>query len=350
MISASHNQFYDNGIKIINSRGEKISDDFINKIEDYIDNAQTLPYAAGEDVGRIIDYSEGRNRYIGYLISLSKFSFKGYRVGLDCANGSAWMIAKSVFEALGAKVYAIGVSPNGTNINRDVGSTNIHVLAKYVLENKLDIGFAFDGDADRCIAVDENGDVISGDHILYLLSKQMRESGELAHNTVVTTVMSNLGLYKALESLGIKYETTSVGDRYVYERMHEGGYSLGGEQSGHIIIAKYATTGDGIVTAIKVMETIISSKTALSNLAKEIKMFPQLTVNVRVNDKNTIDNNEELRKLIKKIQAELSDNGRILVRPSGTEPVIRIMVEASDYLLCQKYSKTVENKILSLEV
>jgi phosphoglucosamine mutase len=260
------------------------------------------------------------------------------------------MIAKSVFEALGAKVYAIGVSPNGTNINRGVGSTNIHVLAKYVLENKLDIGFAFDGDADRCIAVDENGDVISGDHILYLLSKQMRESGELAHNTVVTTVMSNLGLYKALESLGIKYETTSVGDRYVYERMHEGGYSLGGEQSGHIIIAKYATTGDGIVTAIKVMETIISSKTALSNLAKEIKMFPQLTVNVRVNDKNTIDNNEELRKLIKKIQAELSDNGRILVRPSGTEPVIRVMVEASDYLLCQKYSKTVENKILSLEV
>lgn len=350
MISASHNQFYDNGIKIINSRGEKISDDFINKIEDYIDNAHTLPYAAGEDVGRIIDYSEGRNRYIGYLISLSKFSFKGYRVGLDCANGSAWMIAKSVFEALGAKVYAIGVSPNGTNINRGVGSTNIHVLAKYVLENKLDIGFAFDGDADRCIAVDETGDVISGDHILYLLSKQMRESGELAHNTVVTTVMSNLGLYKALESLGIKYETTSVGDRYVYERMHEGGYSLGGEQSGHIIIAKYATTGDGIVTAIKVMETIISSKTALSNLAKEIKMFPQLTVNVKVNDKNTIDNNEELRKLIKKIQAELSDNGRILVRPSGTEPVIRIMVEASDYLLCQKYSKTVENKILSLEV
>ena len=350
MISASHNQFYDNGIKIINSRGEKISDDFIDEIEDYIDNTPILPYAVGENIGRIIDYSEGRNRYIGYLISLSKFSFKGYKVGLDCANGSAWMIAKSVFEALGAKVYAIGISPNGTNINESIGSTNINTLSKYVLENKLDIGFAFDGDADRCIAVDETGSVVNGDQILYLLSKRMKESGELARDTVVTTVMSNLGLYKALDDLEIKHESTNVGDRYVYERMMEGGYSLGGEQSGHIIMTKYATTGDGIVTAVKVMEAVVDSKNTLSRIVKDIKMFPQITLNVKVNDKNTVVDNTELKELIEKISAELSDNGRILVRPSGTEPVVRIMVEASDYLLCQKYSKTVEGKILSLEV
>ncbi len=357
MISASHNPFYDNGIKVINSNGEKISDEFIEKIENYIENEldaytmhQTLPYAVDENVGRIIDYSEGRNRYIGYLISISKYSFKGYSVGLDCANGSAWMIAKSVFEALGAKVYAIGVSPNGTNINMDSGSTNIDILSKYVIKNGLDMGFAFDGDADRCIAVDESGDVINGDHILYLLSRRLKATDELAYNTVVTTVMSNLGLYKALDELGIQYESTNVGDRYVYERMQNEGYTLGGEQSGHIIMSKYATTGDGILTAIKIMETAVGSKTTLSKLVKEVRMFPQLTVNVRVKDKGAAMNNEELKGLIAATESELAGNGRILVRPSGTEPVIRIMVETSDESLCKKYAKAVKEKIISLDL
>ena len=343
MISASHNPYSDNGIKLLNSRGEKMEDATVEKIELYLDGNLSalglsegdLPFATGDRIGQIVDYSEGRNRYIGYLISLSRHSFKPFRVALDCANGSAWMLAKSVFEALGARVYAIGTSPDGLNINRGVGSTHIESLARYVRENRLDVGFAFDGDADRCIAVDENGAVVNGDHIIYLLGTQLKRNGELVNNTVVTTVMSNLGLYHALEEEGIAYVQTKVGDRFVYENMQETGNCIGGEQSGHIILKKYATTGDGVLTAIKVMETMIDRKLPLSKLVSPVQMLPQVMKNLRVADKRAVREDEAVKAAVAQVSEALGNTGRILVRESGTEPVIRVMVEAPTVQVCE---------------
>ena len=343
MISASHNPYSDNGIKLLNSRGEKMEDATVEKIELYLDGNLSalglsegdLPFATGDRIGQIVDYSEGRNRYIGYLISLSRHSFKPFRVALDCANGSAWMLAKSVFEALGARVYAIGTSPDGLNINRGVGSTHIESLARYVRENCLDVGFAFDGDADRCIAVDENGAVVNGDHIMYLLGTQLKRNGELVNNTVVTTVMSNLGLYHALDEEGIAYVQTKVGDRFVYENMQETGNCIGGEQSGHIILKKYATTGDGVLTAIKVMETMIDRKLPLSKLVSPVQMLPQVMKNLRVADKRAVREDEAVKAAVAQVSEELGNTGRILVRESGTEPVIRVMVEAPTVQVCE---------------
>ena len=344
MISASHNPFTDNGIKLVNRRGEKMDDATIEKIELYLDGrldalgvtAPDLPFAKGEELGEIVDYAAGRNRYIGYLISLSRYSFKPYRIGLDCANGSAWMIAKSVFEALGAKVSLINASPDGLNINRGAGSTHIGALCRHVQENNLDVGFAFDGDADRCIAVDEHGNVVNGDHILYILANVLKQNGELTNNTVVTTIMSNMGLYRALTDAGIDYAQTTVGDRYVWENMAETGNCLGGEQSGHIIMSKYATTGDGILTAIKIMEAVISSKLPLSKLAEPVKMYPQVLKNVRVADKAAVRNNAAVKAAVEKASSELNGNGRVLLRESGTEPVVRVMAEADTEALCER--------------
>ena len=354
MISASHNPFYDNGIKIVNSRGEKLEGDVISKIESYLDKNYSLcglnddiPHSVGEHIGEIIDYSAGRNRYIGYLISLSSLSFKHIRVGLDCANGGAWMIAKSVFDALGAKTYPINNDPNGLNINRNAGSTHIEELCRHVTENGLDIGFAFDGDADRCIAVDENGAVVNGDHILYILANYLKKRNGLKKNTVVTTVMSNLGLYKALDLQGIGYEQTRVGDKYVYESMQKNGYSLGGEQSGHIILSKYATTGDGILTAIKIMEAVIESKEPLSKLSSAVTMLPQTTKNIRVKSKEAVMNNQIIKAEVEIASRELGSSGRIILRESGTEPVIRIMVEASTQKECELYATRIAEKIIS---
>lgn len=345
MISASHNPYNDNGIKLVNRKGEKIDEKTIEQIEYYLDGEfeklgipkTDIPFATGENVGKIIDYAAGRNRYIGYLISTSRYSFKNFKVGLDCANGSAWMIAKSVFEAIGAKVYTTGVSPDGTNINDGVGSTHIGHLSTFVKENQLDIGFAFDGDADRCIAVDENGSVINGDHILYILARDLKNRGYLQNNTVVTTVMSNLGLYLALDKEGISYVATKVGDRFVYENMQQTGNSLGGEQSGHIIIRKFATTGDGILTAIKVMEAVVASKLSLSKLAENVKMLPQVMKNVKVADKAAVINSADIAKKVEEVTKELEGKGRVLLRESGTEPLIRVMVEAQTEQECEKY-------------
>lgn len=344
MISASHNPYMDNGIKLVNSRGEKMDDATIDDIEAYLDGkyplpngASDVPYAQGDQVGCIVDYAAGRNRYIGYLISLSQYSFKQFNVGLDCANGSAWMIAKSVFDALGAKTHVINASPDGLNINRGAGSTHIEALAQYVQENHLDIGFAFDGDADRCIAVDENGNVVNGDHIMYLLAADAKSKGMLTNNTVVTTIMSNLGLYRAFDAAGIDYVQTKVGDKYVYENMIETGNCIGGEQSGHIIMSKYATTGDGILTAIKVMESVVASKLPLSKLAEPVKMYPQVLKNVRVADKAAVRENPTVTAKIKEVAEELGNSGRILLRESGTEPVIRVMVEADTLVVCEKH-------------
>jgi len=344
MISASHNPYTDNGIKLVNRHGEKIDDATIERIESYLDGrleeigitTPDIPFATGEEMGRIVDYAEGRNRYIGYLISLSRFSFKEFRIGLDCANGSAWMIAKSVFEALGAKTYTIGTEPDGLNINRNVGSTHVEMLCEYVRRKHLDLGFAFDGDADRCIAVDENGEVVNGDHILYILASDLRRRGELANNTVVTTVMSNLGLYRALERAGIAYEQTTVGDRYVYENMQKNRHCIGGEQSGHVILSKFATTGDGILTAIKVMEALIESKQRLSKLASAVTMLPQMTKNLRVADKRAVRENQAVSARVNEVAQRLGENGRVLLRESGTEPVIRVMVEAESERICRE--------------
>lgn len=336
MISASHNPFFDNGIKIVNSRGEKLDDETTSKIEMYLDGkykelgieTEDIPYAKGSSIGEIVDYSAGRNRYIGYLISLSRHSFKHIKVGLDCANGGAWMIAKSVFDALGAKTYTINASPNGLNINHEAGSTHIDQLCKHVKENNLDIGFAFDGDADRCIAVDEKGEIANGDHILYILGNYYKNRGSLANNTIVTTIMSNLGLYRALDDAGIAYEQTTVGDRFVYENMQANGHQIGGEQSGHIILSKYATTGDGILTAIKVMEAVIESKLTLSKLKAPVMMLPQVIKNIRVDNKQAVKENLAVQKEVEAVRSYLGSKGRILLRESGTEPLIRIMVEA----------------------
>ena len=355
MISASHNPYTDNGIKLVNRRGEKIDDQTIEKIELYLDgNFKALgipdtdiPFAKGADLGEIIDYAAGRNRYIGYLISLSRYSLRNYRIGLDCANGSAWMIAKSVFDALGAKTYAINASPDGLNINRNAGSTHIEVLAAYVKENGLDIGFAFDGDADRCIAVDECGEVVNGDHILYALAMQLKKRGELVNNTVVTTVMSNMGLYRALKNADIRYEQTTVGDRYVYENMQHTCNCIGGEQSGHIILSKYATTGDGILTAIKLMEAVVSEKCTLSKLVEAVQMLPQVTKNVRVLDKDAVASHPAIKETIADIECRLGENGRILLRKSGTEPLIRVMVEAATEEECKFYADEVVSQIVA---
>ena len=344
MISASHNPYYDNGIKLINSKGHKIEAEVEEKIEAYIDGeTEELPLAQRENIGRTVDYAAGRNRYIGHLISLATRSFKEMRVGLDCSNGSASSIAKSVFDALGAKTYVINNVPNGTNINTECGSTHIHVLQEYVRENKLDVGFAYDGDADRCIAVDENGNVVDGDLILYVCGKYLKERGQLNGDTIVTTIMSNLGLYKACDKIGMKYEKTKVGDKYVYENMVQNNFMLGGEQSGHVIFAKHATTGDGILTSLMIMEVIMETKQTLGKLAEEVTIYPQLLKNVRVADKKTARENPEVVKAIEAVTEALGENGRILVRESGTEPVIRVMVEAETQEICEKYVDEVIN-------
>ncbi len=346
MISASHNPFYDNGIKIINGKGHKMEAEVEEKIERYIDGETSeLPLAKKENIGRTIDYAAGRNRYIGYLISLATRSFEDMRVGLDCSNGSAFAIAKSVYDALGAKTYVINCEPDGLNINTNCGSTHIEVLQSFVKEKKLDVGFAFDGDADRCIAVDENGEVVDGDLILYICGRYLKENARLSGNTIVTTIMSNLGLYKACDKAGIKYEKTAVGDKYVYENMVKNDFCLGGEQSGHIIFSKHATTGDGILTSLMVMEVILEKKMSLSKLAEPVKIYPQLLRNVKVLDKKTARENPEVIKAVNAVAEALGDDGRILVRESGTEPVIRVMVEASTNELCEKYVTQVTDVI-----
>lgn len=338
MVSASHNPFYDNGIKVMDGEGHKISADVEAAMEAYIDGEfEELPFATGEDVGTATDYAIGRNRYIGYLISLATRSYKGMRVGLDCSNGSSFTIAKSVFDALGAKTYVIGNEPNGVNINKKCGSTHIENLQKLVLEKGLDVGFAFDGDADRCIAVDETGQEINGDYVLYICGKYLHECNRLDGNTVVATVMSNMGLFKALDKAGINYKKTTVGDKYVNEAMVQNGYSLGGEQSGHIIFRKYATTGDGILTALMLMEVILEKKQSLHTLGQKLKIYPQELQNIRVTDKKLIMENTEVQAKCEAIAKELGDDGRILLRESGTEPVIRVMVEAATDELCKKY-------------
>ena len=338
MISASHNPYYDNGIKIINGKGHKMEAEVEEKIEAYIDGkVGELPLAKKENIGRTVDYAAGRNRYIGHLISLATRSFKNMRIGLDCANGSAFAIAKSVYDALGAKTYVINNEPDGTNINTNCGSTHIEVLQEYVREKNLDIAFAFDGDADRCIAVDENGEVVNGDLILYICGKYLKEQGRLNGDTIVTTIMSNLGLYKACDKAGIRYEKTAVGDKYVYENMVKNNFCLGGEQSGHSIFSKYATTGDGILTSLMVMEVVMEKKQTLSKLAEEVKIYPQILKNVRVADKKTARENPEVVKAVDAVAKALGDDGRILVRESGTEPVIRVMVEAATDEICEKY-------------
>lgn len=353
MISASHNPFYDNGIKLINRAGEKMDEETILLIEDYIDGKlnlfgkqwQELPYAHRENIGRTVDYVSGRNRYVGYLISMGLYSFKGIKVGLDCANGASWNIAKNVFDALGAKTYVINAEPNGENINTNAGSTHIEVLQKYVVENGLDVGFAYDGDADRCLCIDEKGNIITGDHILYILGQYMKSRGQLDNNTVVTTVMSNFGLYKALDEKGISYAKTAVGDKYVYEYMVTNGCRLGGEQSGHIIISKYATTGDGILTSLKMMEVMLATKKKMSQLYEGLTIYPQVLKNVKVKSKPEAQNDPVVQKAVSDVAAALGDSGRILVRESGTEPVIRVMVEAPSKELCAKYVDQVVDTI-----
>ncbi|MGN1103971.1 MAG: phosphoglucosamine mutase [Candidatus Coproplasma sp.] len=349
MISASHNPYYDNGIKLLNCQGEKMEESTINLVEAYIDGKlnvfgeeiKELPYATRENIGKTVDYASGRNRYIAYLISLGMYSFKGKKVGLDCANGSSWNIARCVFEALGAKVVTINDTPDGFNVNENAGSTHIEGLQKLVVEKGLDVGFAYDGDADRCLCVDENGQVVTGDHILYIYGKYMQERGKLFNNTVVTTVMSNLGLYKAFDEIGIEYAKTAVGDKYVYEYMTMNGCRLGGEQSGHIIFTKYATTGDGILTSLKVMEVMMAKKTTLSRLASPVKIYPQVLINVRVKDKKAAQNDGDVKKAVNKVADILGNNGRILVRESGTEPLVRVMVEAQTKEECEELAQSV---------
>ena len=338
MISASHNPYYDNGIKLINGNGEKMADEVTDQVEKYIDGLlPEAPYATREHIGRTIDYAAGRNRYIGYLISLATHSYKGVKVGLDCANGSTWMIAKSVFEALGAETHVINNTPDGVNINTNCGSTHIEGLQKFVKENHLDVGFAFDGDADRCLAVDENGNLIDGDLILYIYGTYMKKRDKLTTNTVVSTVMSNYGLGKALEAAGIDWIQTQVGDRFVYECMRQGGHMLGGEESGHIIFSKYATTGDGVLTAIKLMQAMLDQKQPLSKLAEPVTLYPKVLKNVRVTDKDAALNHPAVQAAYQQAQQELQGRGRVLLRKSGTEPVVRVMAEAADEADCKKY-------------
>ena len=355
MISASHNAFYDNGIKLMNREGEKMDEATIALVEDYLDGKlevdgqiwKELPMATEEHIGAVIDYSSGRNRYIGYLISLALYSFKDVKVALDCANGSAWSIAPSVFRALGADVHVINDKPDGLNINRDAGSTHIEGLQKYVVENGCDVGFAFDGDADRCLAVDEKGQLVDGDKILYLFGSYMKEKGKLVNNKVVTTVMSNFGLYKALDEIGIEYAKTAVGDKYVYEHMMKNGDRVGGEQSGHIILSKYARTGDGILTSLKVMEVMMAKKQSLSRLVEPVVIYPQVLINVRVKDKKTAQDDPDVQSAVRAVADQLGDTGRILVRESGTEPLVRVMVEAPTKEQCQELAQSVVDVIIA---
>lgn len=353
MISASHNPFYDNGIKLLNREGEKMDEATIKLVEDYLDGKlemdgrpwKELPLAQEEHVGAVIDYSSGRNRYIGYLISLAMYSFKDMKVALDCANGSAWSIAPSVFKALGADVHVINDRPDGLNINTNAGSTHIEGLQRYVKENGMDVGFAYDGDADRCLAVDENGELVDGDKIMYIYGRYLKERGELANNTVVTTIMSNFGLYKALDDAGIEYAKTAVGDKYVYERMVEYGDRIGGEQSGHIIFSKFARTGDGILTSLKMMEVMLANKLPLSRLAEPVVIYPQVLINVRVSDKKTAQADPDVQEAVKAVADKLGNTGRILVRESGTEPVVRVMVEAESEEVCRVLAQSVVDVI-----
>ena len=354
MITASHNPYYDNGIKIIDSSGEKMKDDFLEKLEAYIDSdINDIDLAIGEDIGRTVDFIGGRNRYIAFLIQTVDKSFEGIKVGLDCANGASFTIAKPVYDALGADTYVMNDKPNGFNINVDAGSTHIENLQKFVLENKLDVGFAFDGDADRCIAVDSDGNIVDGDSILYVCAKHMKDEGKLPSNTVVTTVMSNIGLYKALDNLGIDYVKTKVGDKYVHQSMEENDYEIGGEQSGHVIFRKYATTGDGILTSLRIMEAIIDQKSDLKSLTRDLKIYPQLMLNVRVKDKDATLNNEVVKEKIEEVSNRLADTGRVLVRASGTEPLVRVMVEAETDKLaknsCNEIVDTINKEGLSID-
>lgn len=339
MISASHNPYYDNGIKLINSDGEKMSQDVIDQIEKYLDGEIEIPFALKDNIGKTVDYVNGRNRYMGYLIGLAEYSFKGFEVGIDAANGSAWALAKAVFDALGAHTYVIHAEPNGLNINEDSGSTHMEALQKLVVDKGLDIGLAFDGDADRCLAVDEHGNILTGDHIIYMYAKYMKSKGTLKDNTVVATVMSNLGFFKALEAEGIDCVVTDVGDKNVYAAMVKDDYRLGGEQSGHIILSKFATTGDGLITAIKLMEVIIASKKSVGTLASGMKEYPQILINVKVADKNAAMENEEVLAEVKKTEELLAGDGRVLVRKSGTEPLVRVMVEAKDNETCREMAE-----------
>jgi len=347
MISASHNPYYDNGIKLINDKGEKMQESVIEKVEQYLDGkCDEIPYATGDNIGRTIDYVQGRNRYMGYLLTLATESYKGKKVGLDCANGSAFAIAKSIFDALGAKTYVINNEPDGTNINTNCGSTHIEGLQKLVVDEGLDVGFAYDGDADRCLCVDEKGNVVDGDAILYIAGTYLKEQGALNNNTVVTTVMSNFGLYKAFDAAGIEYEKTAVGDKYVYENMQTNGHCLGGEQSGHIIFSKYATTGDGILTSIKIMEIVTRKKKSLSELAMPLTIYPQVLKNIRVKDKALAMRDNEVLDKVDEVSKRLGDDGRILVRESGTEPLVRVMVEASSLEKCEALVDEVINVIV----
>ena len=337
MISASHNPFYDNGIKLMNDEGEKMDDALQDELERFIDgDPAELPYAVDDEVGKTVDFYSGRNRYIGYLTGIATRSFEKHKVGLDCANGASWMIGRSVFDALGAKTYVINAEPDGTNINKNAGSTHIEGLKEFVRENKLDVGFAFDGDADRCLAVDENGEEVNGDKIMYICGKWMKSHGMLSNNTVVTTIMSNFGLYKAFDELGIRYEKTAVGDRYVYENMKENDHMLGGEQSGHIIFRKYAHTGDGLITAIMLMSVMIETNLPLSTLASGVTMYPQVLKNVEVDDKDLTLQDPLVQASVQKCTEELGENGRVLLRKSGTEPVLRVMSEAATLEECEK--------------
>ena len=353
MISASHNPYFDNGIKLINGNGEKMDEETISLVEAYLDGNlevfgqkwEEIPFAKKESIGCTVDYVSGRNRYVGYLISLGMYSFRGVKVALDCANGSSWNIAKAVFDALGAKTYVINAQPDGTNINNNAGSTHIGGLQKYVVENGMDVGFAYDGDADRCLCVDEKGNVITGDHILYIYGKYMKERGKLLTNTVVTTVMSNFGLYKAFDELGIGYAKTAVGDKYVYEYMMKNGCRIGGEQSGHIIFSKYASTGDGILTSLKIMEVMMARKKKLSELTEGFTVYPQVLTNVRVTDKKAAQDDADVQAAVQQVADALGDTGRILVRESGTEPVVRVMVEAESEEVCRKYVDSVVDVI-----
>ena len=357
MISASHNPYYDNGIKLINGNGEKMDEDTISLVEAYLDGKLNvfgkdyaeIPYAHRDRIGCTVDYVSGRNRYVGYLISLGVYSFKGMKVGLDCANGSSWNIAKAVFDALGAKTYVINADPNGTNINTDAGSTHIEGLQKFVVEKGLDVGFTYDGDADRCLCVDEKGNVVDGDAILYVYGRYMKEREKLITNTVVTTVMSNFGLYKAFDELGIGYAKTAVGDKYVYEYMQKNGCRLGGEQSGHIIFSKYASTGDGILTSLKMMEVMMAKKMKMSQLTEDLHIYPQVLVNVKVKDKAVTQADKDVQDAVKKVVDALGDTGRILVRESGTEPLIRVMVEAETEEICRKHVDNVVSVIKEKE-
>ena len=348
MISASHNAYYDNGIKLINGQGEKMDEVLVNQLEHYLDgDPNAIPYARRERIGKTVDYYGGRNQYIGYLISLARNSYKGFKVGLDCANGSTWMIAKSVFDALGAETYVINNQPTGLNINLDSGSTHMEGLQKLVKEKGLDVGFAFDGDADRCLAVDENGKVVNGDIILYIYGRFMKERGNLTDNTVVTTIMSNFGLYKAFDDFGINYKQTDVGDRFVYECMRDNGHLLGGEQSGHIIFGKYASTGDGVLTAIKVMQAIHARELPLSKLAEPVEVYPQVLRNIRVKDKQAALDDPQVIKAVKAAGKKLGKDGRILLRKSGTEPVLRVMAEAHTEQMCEFCVSSIIDAIIS---